>query len=527
MELPTWAAYLAAGLLTVLFLKAVLRRGSGRRTYNLPPGPKPWPVIGNLNLMGPLPHRSIHELSKRHGPLMQLRFGSMAVVIGSSAGVARLFLKTHDAAIADRPRFAIGRHTAYDCTDILWSNYGAYLRQARRICAAELFSAKRLESFEHIRDEEVRATLRGLRRASSSSGQATVRLRDHLNMLTLGVISRMVLGKKYVGEEEEEKAAEGCFSPPAATPAEFREMVDEFFVLNGAFNIGDFLPWLDWMDLQGYVRRMKKTAHMFGRFLDRILEEHNERRRREGEGFVARDMVDVLLQLADDPNLEVPLTRDNVKAITQDLVIGGTDTSSMTMEWAISELLKNPKCLVMASEELDRVVGRDRLVSERDLPHLPYIEAILKETMRVHPAAPVLAPHVAHEDVSMGGYDIPAGTTVFINVWSIGRDPVAWDAPDEFHPEWFMVNKVDVRGHDFELLPFGSGRRMCPGYSLALKVMLLSIANLVHAFEWRLPDGTTEEELDMEEVFLLAMPRKVPLEVVLQPKLPAHLYAGV
>ncbi|KAL6650236.1 hypothetical protein ACP70R_009161 [Stipagrostis hirtigluma subsp. patula] len=237
MELQTWAAYLVAMLLTVLFFKSVLRRGGGRRTYNLPPGPKPWPVIGNLNLMGALTHRSIHELSKRHSPLMQLQFGSMAVIVGSSADVARLFLKTHDAAFTDRPRLAIGWHTGYDCTDILWSNYDAYFRQVRRICAAELFSARRLESFEHTRDEEVCATLCSLQRAlSSSSGRATVRLRDHLNMLTLGVISRMVLGRKYVAVEEEKAAEEGS-SPPAATPAEFREMVDEFFVLSGAFNI--------------------------------------------------------------------------------------------------------------------------------------------------------------------------------------------------------------------------------------------------------------------------------------------------
>ncbi|KAL6885563.1 hypothetical protein ACP4OV_010342 [Aristida adscensionis] len=525
MELPTWAAYLAVvATVTVLLLNAVVLR---RRKYNLPPGPRPWPIIGNLNLMGELPHRSIHDLSRRYGPVMQLRFGSMPVVVGATAGAARLFLRTHDAAFTDRPRLAIARHTAYDCTDILWSDYGAYLRQARRICAAELFGARRLDSLEHIRADEVRATLRGLHRDGAGAGAGAVRLRDHLNMLTLGVISRMVLGRKYVGEETTAMTKQQA-PPPAATPAEFREMVDEFFVLNGAFNIGDFLPWLDWMDLQGYVRRMKRTGQMFGRFLDRIIDEHNDRRRREGEAFVARDMVDVLLQLADDPDLEVPLTRDNVKSITQDLVIGGTDTSSMTIEWAISELLKNPKHLAKATEELDRVVGRARLVSEKDLPDLPYIEAILKETMRIHPAAPMLAPHVAREDVSVGGYDIPAGTTVFINVWSIGRDPEVWDAPEEFRPERFTASKaVDVRGQDFELLPFGSGRRMCPGYPLALKVMMLSIANLVHGFEWRLPDGMTEEELNMEEVFLLAMPRKLPLEVVLQPKLPGHLYMEV
>ncbi|KAL6846500.1 hypothetical protein ACP4OV_023948 [Aristida adscensionis] len=530
MELQPWAAYLAAALATVFFLNAVLRRCRRRRAYNLPPGPKQWPVIGNLNLLGELPHRSVHELSRRYGPLMQLRFGSSPVVVGSSVEMARLFFKTHDAAFAGRPRLAVGEHLAYGYSDMLWSPYGAYLRQARKLCAGELFSARRLESLDHVRGEEVRAMLRDLRRgaaaaAAAASGRRAVRLRDYLQTATLGVISRIVMGKKY-GEEEGEAAGDGG-SPPVTTAAEFRAMVDEFLFLSGVFNIGDFVPWLDWLDPQGYVRRMKRSRRMVDRLLDRVLDEHDGRRRREGERFVARDMVDVLLQLEDDTGLEVQLRRNNVKALIQDLIVGGTDTSAMTIEWAISELLKNPETLAKATEELGRVVGHDRLVTERDLPSLPYLEAVVKETMRLHPAAPMLAPHLARKDVCVGGYDVLAGTMVLLNVWSICRDPVLWEAPEEFSPERFVRSKVDVRGQDFELLPFGTGRRMCPAYNLALKVMQLSIANLLHGFTWRLPDGMTEEELNMDETYLLATPRKVPLEAVIKPKLPAHLYTGL
>ncbi|KAF8779771.1 hypothetical protein HU200_002273 [Digitaria exilis] len=513
LYLPPSAAFLAIALGLALFLGAFHFHGRHcRHAHKLPPGPKPWPIIGNMNLLGDLPHRSIHELSKRYGPLMQLRFGSLPVLIVSSPEMARHVLKTHDAAFSDRPRFAIGRYTAYDCSDVLWSPYGPYLRQARKICTAELFSAKRLESFEHVRDEEVRVLLRGLHR-SSSRGR-TVRLRDYLQMLTLGVISRVVLGRKYVGEEAAAARDEmGVSSTPAITPGEFREMVDEFFVLHGAFNIGDFIPWLDWLDLQGYVRRMKMMSAVFDRFLESVLDVHNERRRLEGERFVPKDMVDVLLQLADDPNLE-------------DLIIGATDTAANTLEWAISELLKSPKILAKATEELNKVIGLDRLVTERDLPHLPYIEAVLKETMRVHPAAPMLAPHQAREHTCVDGYDILAGTTVFVNVWGMGHDPALWDEPEEFRPERFLENKIDMRGQDFELLPFGSGRRMCPGYSLALKVMMLGLANMIHAFVWRLPEGMTVEDLSMEETYLLAMPRKFPLEATVEPRLPAGLYMG-
>jgi typhasterol/6-deoxotyphasterol 2alpha-hydroxylase len=212
--------------------------------------------------------------------------------------------------------------------------------------------------------------------------------------------------------------------------------------------------------------------------------------------------------------------------LAQDLIIGGTDTTAGTMEWAVSELLKNPKTLAKAMEELNHVIGPDRLVTESDLPRLPYVEALLKETMRLHPPGPMLAPHVAREDTSVDGYDVLAGTVVFINVWGIGRDPALWDAPEEFRPERFLESKIDLRGQDFQLLPFGSGRRMCPGLNLAVKVLALSLANLLHGFEWRLPDGETAEELSMEEAFQLKAPRKFPLKAVAEPRLPARLYTA-
>ena len=308
MELPPWAAFLGVVLATVMLLKAVLGR-RGRRAYNLPPGPKPWPIIGNLDLMGALPHRSIHELSRKYGPLMQLRFGSFPVVVGSSVDMAKFFLKTHDVMFTDRPKTAAGKYTTYNYRDITWSPYGAYWRQARKMCLTELFSAKRLESYEYIRAAEVQALLRDLH-AASGTGRA-VMLKDYLSTVSLNVITRMVLGKKYL---DKEVVAGGS---SVTTPEEFKWMLDELFLLNGVLNIGDSIPWLDWMDLQGYIRRMKKLSKMFDRFLEHVVEEHNQRRLREGKSFVAKDMVDVLLQIADDPTLEVELNRESVKAFTQ------------------------------------------------------------------------------------------------------------------------------------------------------------------------------------------------------------------
>jgi cytochrome P450 len=539
MELSAWASVFAVVFTTVVYLGAVHARR--RRPCNSLPGPKPWPIIGNFNLLGALPHRSLDALSKRHGPLMRVQFGSFPVVIASSVDMAKFFLKTHDSVFIDRPKMAAGKYTTYNYSNIAWSPYGAYWRQARKICADELFSARRLESFEHVRQEEVHALLRTLH---GTAGQV-VPLKECLSTMSLNIITRMVLGRKCV---DKEVVASGGGS--VTTWKEFRWMLDELFLLNGVLNIGDWIPWLSWLDLQGYVRRMKRVGRMFNQFMENVVEEHNERRLREGDAFVPQDMVDRLLQLADDPSLDVKLTRDSVKAFTQvyclctrkilmlirnkscscldsmaqDLVAGGTESAAVIVEWAISELLKNPDVFAKATEELDGVIGRDRWVTEDDIPHLPYMDAIVKETMRLHMVAPLLSPRLSREDTSVGGYDIPAGTRVLINAWTISRDPALWDAPEEFRPERFVGSKIDVKGQDFELLPFGSGRRMCPGYSLGLKVIQVTLVNLLHGFAWRLPDGMTEEELSMEEVFGLSTPRKFPLQAVVEPKLPARMY---
>ncbi|GLT61431.1 hypothetical protein SLA2020_341360 [Shorea laevis] len=209
----------------------------------------------------------------------------------------------------------------------------------------------------------------------------------------------------------------------------------------------------------------------------------------------------------------------------QDLMAGGTETSTTTVEWAISELLKNPELFEKATEELDRVIGKDRWVEEKDIINLPYIISIAKETMRLHPVVPMLVPRLSREDCQIAGYDIPKGTRILLNVWRIGRDPSVWNKPEEFWPERFIGKAIDVKGHDYELLPFGSGRRMCPGYALGIKLIQLSLANLLHGFSWKLPPTMTKDDLNMEEIFGLSTPKKVPLQAVVEPRLPLHLYS--
>ncbi|XP_047324952.1 trimethyltridecatetraene synthase-like [Impatiens glandulifera] len=506
IECLHWIACLFTAAL--ILISTLLRRR--RKNLALPPGPKPWPIIGNLNLIGPFPHRSIHELTLKYGPIMQLRFGSFLVVVGSSVEMAKVFLKTMDANFVNRPNFSAGKYTAYNYSNITWSPYGPYWRQARKMCLMELFSARRLDSFEFIRVEELNSFLIDLFKSAGTP----ITLKDHFSTLSFNIISRMVLGKRYIDKD----------GNPIVSSKELKEMIDELLLLNGVFTIGDSIPWLAFLDLGGYVKRMKVLGKKFDEFLEYVLEEHIARRSIDRENSDNKDMMDVLLELADDSTLEVKLERRGVKAFTMDLLSGGTESSTITSEWAMSEMLKNPETFKKAHEELNRVIGPNRWVKEKDMPNLPYIDAITKETMRLHPVVPMLVPRESIEDCKVAGYDIPQGTRVLVSAWSIGRDPTLWDEPEQFNPDRFIGKTIDMKGQNYELLPFGAGRRMCPGYSLGLKVIQTSLANLLHGYKWSLPKGMNSDDLNMEEIFGLTITKKIPLVAVAEPRLPQNMY---
>jgi cytochrome P450 len=507
-------------VLIVLVLGSLLSWRSRPKALNLPPGPRGWPLVGSLGaLAGTVPpHHALAALAARHGPLMHLRLGSYHTIVASSAEAATLVLKTHDLAFADRPRFAAGEVASYGYRGIVHAPYGDLWRMARRLCATELFSPRRVASYEHIRAQERRTLLRGM---FERAGRA-VPIRERLADATMRNMLRMALGDKWSGYYDSKEGEA------------FRRTLDEAFAVAGSVsNVGEWVPLLGWLDAQGFVRKMKQLSKMYNRFLEQILDDHEEeRRQRKATGAddttATRGLVDVLLELAEVEG-EDRLTRDGVKAFVQDILAGGTDTSALSMEWAMAELIRRPDTIAAAHDELDRVVGHGRWVEERDLENLPYIGGVVKETLRMHPVAPLLIPHLVREHTVVAGYDVPAGARVLVNAWAIMRDPTSWpDRPNEFLPERFAAGSgamVDVRGQHFELLPFGAGRRMCPAYNLAMKVVAGGVANLLHGFKWRLPDGVSPEDVNMDELVGQTTRMKVPLVAVPEPRLPAHLYA--
>ncbi|XP_031489382.1 flavonoid 3'-monooxygenase-like [Nymphaea colorata] len=482
------------------------------RNSQLPPGPTGWPLIGSLLALGAMPHHSIAELAKRYGPILSLRLGTTTVVATCSASAAREFLKHNDANFLSRPLNAAAKHMAYDSHDMVWADYGPKWRSLRKICAVHLFSNNVLDEFRHVREKEVEI-LAALLARDGKAGKS-VEVGEALSVCMTNALGKVLIGRRVLEGEED--------------AGEFRGMVLEVMQLAGVFNIGDFVPSLDWMDLMGVAKKMKALHRRLDGFLQRIVDEHTCSSGARGQG----DVLSVLLRLKDDPvgldGLDVKLTDTDIKALLFDLFTAGTDTSTSTVEWAIAELIRQPCIQKKVQAELDSVVGRDRLVKESDIPNLTYLQAIVKETFRLHPATPLSLPHIASESCQVAGYHIPKGARLLVNVWAISRDPSIWTDPLEFQPERFMPGSkyehIDVRGNDFEVIPFGAGRRICPGMSMGIRMVQLMVAALVHGFGWELPAGQLPEKLNMDEAYGITLQRAVPLKIHPKPRLAPSAY---
>ncbi|KAI5067215.1 hypothetical protein GOP47_0017743 [Adiantum capillus-veneris] len=490
MENPGYLIH-AFAFFAFLLLSAFLLLGSGRgRRLRFPPGPRGLPFVGHLHLLGLNPHRSLCDLSKRHGSLMFLRFGSVPVVVASSPAIARLILQAHDQIFAWRPQPAVPM-LLLGCKDILYSQPGPYWKLVRQLCASDLFGSKRLQAFRPLIAEEIHGLLRAI--SDSAQQESPVPVRAMLYAASANIISRMALGKPL---QELSPRSQAGDTPSCSLVA----LIVEAIELAGVFNPGDFIPWLAWMDLQGCVQRSKSLKPKLDRVWQEIIDNRRSMRPKMSDGQPL-DFLDVLLERAD-----FHITDSHIMAILTDVFGAGIDTSSITVEWALCELLANPLVMKKLQEEIIKVVGDSRLVCESDVQNLPYLRATVKETMRLHPVVPLLVPHMASQQCNILDFNIPLHTVAYINVWAIGRDPQTWDNALVFSPERFLDSNLDVRGKDFELLPFGSGRRACPGMALGLHNVSIMLASLLQAFNW-----TTMKKPNMSEKFGVVMTPEEPL----------------
>ncbi|KAG6686413.1 hypothetical protein I3842_11G017700 [Carya illinoinensis] len=486
-------------LLIIFSLLYVFRRIFRSGKANLPPSPPKLPLIGNLHQLGTLPHRSFQALSKKYGPVMLLQLGHAPTLVVSSPDMAREIMKTHDIVFSNRPRTTAANILLYGCTDIGFAPYGEYWRQAKKICVAELLSPKRVQSFQYVREEEV-ALLRNMLRVSCLR-QTSVNLSEMFVATSINIISRCTLGQKFEGGDGKSK---------------FGQLSRRLMVLLTTFCVGDFFPSLGWIDvLTGLIPNLKSTLKEIDDVLDLLVEEHQTITGDNYQKSNKKDFVDILQQLREDGSLEFELTLDNLKAILLDMFVGGSDTTSTILEWLMAELIKNPNIMKRAQEEVRRVVGNKLKIDENDINQMDYLKCIIKETFRLHAPLPFLVPRETSARVKFGNYDIPEKTKVFVNTWAIQRDPTVWERPEEFLPERFIDNAIDFKGQDFEFLPFGGGRRGCPGLTFGVAAIEYVIANILCWFDWRLSGANLSgKELDMGEVYGLTVSKKVPLHLV-------------
>ncbi|XWS47870.1 hypothetical protein CRYUN_Cryun13aG0022700 [Craigia yunnanensis] len=499
MELNVAKLYnnpLFLSLILLVSLLIWLKQAKGKK-LNLPPSPPKLPIIGNIHQLGKLPHRSLRDLSRKYGSLLLLQLGHNPTLVVSSAEMAREIVKNHDIAFSSRPSTTAANILFYGCSDIGFAPYGEYWRRVRKICVLELLSLRRVHSFQFVRDEEVELVINKIRRASVKGD--SINLAEMLVAVSNNVVSRCAISRKFHDEE---------------TTSKFGQLAERMLVLLMSFCVGDMFPYLRWLDvLTGFIPSLKAVSGELDAFFDQIIEEHRALKSHD-EVTNKKDFVSIILQLQKDGMLEMDLTQDNIKAILLDMFVGGTDTTTTTMEWMMSELLKHPNVMKKVQEEVRNVVGKKPKVDVDDVNKMEYLKCVIKETLRLHPPSPLLVPRETSASVKFGGYDIPSNITVIINVWAIQRDPNWWEKPEEFIPERFENSPVDFKGQDFQFIPFGFGRRGCPGMPFAVASVEYVIANLLYWFDWKLPAGEIAENLDMTELNGLTVGKKVPLHVL-------------
>ncbi|OQU79756.1 hypothetical protein SORBI_3007G003700 [Sorghum bicolor] len=505
---PPQAALVVSVLLVVCAL--LVRRRFGTTTTlstareqllsKLPSPPRRLPIIGHLHLIGSLPHVSLRDLAARHGRhgLMLLHLGAVPTLVVSSPSAAQAVLRTQDHIFASRAYSPATDILFYGSTGIAFSPYGQHWRQVKKIVTTHLLTNKKVRSYRHAREHEVRLVVAKIREAATAG--TAIDLSELLNSFANDIVCHAVSGK-FFRKEGRNKL--------------FRELLEANASLIGGFNLEDYFPMLVKLDIikSMVCAKARKVNKMWDSLLDMLIDDHASKPASERDGEES-DFIDVLLSL----QLEYNLTRDHIKA---QLVMfeAGTDTSFIVLEYAMAHLMQTPCLMNKLQTEVRSTIPKGKeIVTEDELNSLAYLKAVIKETLRLHMPAPLLLPHLSMADCNIEGYTIPSGTRAIVNSWALARDPSYWENANEFMPERFMEGgsaaAMDNKGNDFQYLPFGAGRRMCPGINFASSTIEVMLVNLVYHFNWELPVELSKKGIDMTELFGVTVRRMEKLLLV-------------
>lgn len=482
-------------LLSLMAVVWHLMRGdnSGSR---LPPGPKGWPVVGNLfDFIGTLPHRSFAALKQQYGPVVWLKIGSVKTMVLLSAAAAEELYKNHDLTFLERPVIETMKSHDYYKSSMAFGPYGVYWRTLRRLCFTELFTNKKMNETVSIRQKCVDDMLLWIEqdlKTCATSSTSGIEVTRFVFPTLFNVFGNMMISRDLV-------------DPNSTMASEFYKALVGVTVCMGSPNLSDIFSWLKWIDLQGLRRRMDqdfgKVIEIVSQFLHERVAQRQQTQTEGTSSDSTKDFLNMLLDFKgtrkDEP---AKLSDHQVSVFLMEMFSGGTETMSTTIEWAMCELLQNSEAMIKIKSELGSVVGTNKKLEEKHIDNLHYLQAVVQETLRLHPPGPII-PRKAIHHTNFMGYEIPKDTQVFVHSWAIGRDEEFWGNDVlVFKPERFLGSNIEYKGQHFEFIPFGAGRRICPGLGLAHRLLPLVLGSLLHHFDWVLCQNVHgETTVDMSE----------------------------
>ncbi|GAB4830285.1 hypothetical protein Ancab_040682 [Ancistrocladus abbreviatus] len=482
MEYSSFLLSILLACLAIHLLLSLKKTNWDSNQRKLPPGPFPLPIFGNLFQLGSKPHKSLTQLARIHGPLMSLQLGQVTTVVISSSDMAKQVLQTNDLAFSNRYVPDALHALNYHKFAMSFMPYSVTWRNQRKICNTHLFSNSSLNASQNLRRRKVEDLLSNIETSCQAGAavdisQAT--FTTALNLLSTAFFSLDLL------------------DPGSEAAREFKKLELGIPQESGKANFADYFPVLKSIDPQRIRQRMtiyfKKMIDLFNEMIDQRLQARNR-------GLAEnKDVLDALLDISQQNNGE--LEQACIPYLLTDLFLGAADTTPGTIEWAMAELLHNPDKLRKAHAELEQVIGRGNPLEEEDIARLPYLQSVIRETLRLHPAVPLLLPRTVSTDFELCGFTVPKNARVIVNAWAIGRDPNFWENPNSFKPERFLGSEIDLKGQHLEFIPFGAGRRICPGMPLALRLLPFMLGSLLHYFNWKLENGVKPESMDMNEKF--------------------------
>ncbi|KAK7381351.1 hypothetical protein VNO78_33984 [Psophocarpus tetragonolobus] len=512
----------AIGLLSLILLSFFLYRPYkfAQSKKEAPTVAGAWPILGHLPLLSgsEAPHRILGALADTYGPIFTIKIGTKKTLVISNWEIAKECFTTKDMAVSSRPKLIGVEVMGYNQAMFGFAPYGPYWRELRKVANLEILSNRRVEQLQHVRDSEVQSSIKELFNVWSNkkneSGYAVVELKQWFSHVTFNMVLQMVVGKRFFSATAvvDDEKAQKCV-----------KAVGEFMRLLGVFTVADAIPYLRWFDFGGQEKAMKETAKELDGILSEWLEEHRQDKALDENIDRVEEFMDVMISLFDGKTIDGIDADTIIKSTLLAIISGGTETTGTTLTWTICLILRNHLVLKKLIEELDIEVGKEKCISESDISKLTYLQAVVKESLRLYPAGPLSAPREFIEDCVLGGYNIKKGTRLITNLWKIHTDVNIWPDPLVFNPDRFLITHkdIDIKGHHFELLPFGSGRRICPGISFALQMVHLTLVSLLHSFEILNPSN---ESIDMTEIFGMTNTKASPLEILIKPRLSPNCY---